>query len=49
MNINIDEMGELMEKLQKTSTYCAKELEANEVARNFKIEVEKYKDVLATL
>lgn len=42
-------MGEVMEKLTKTSNYCAKELEANEVARNFKAEIEKYKDVVATL
>ena len=36
LKIDIDKMGDVMEKLQKTAAYCAKELEANEVARDFK-------------
>lgn len=49
MNIDIDQVCDQMEKLGKISAYCAKELEFNEVAKEFKLEIENYKNVVATL
>jgi dynein heavy chain len=47
--IDIDDMASVIEKLAKSANLCAKELEANEVSRIFKTEIEKYKEVLLTL
>lgn len=41
--VDMDELTLTLEKLQKTANLCAKELEANEVSRLFKQEVEKFK------
>jgi len=39
----MDEVALTIEKLSKTANLCAKELEANEVSRIFKQDVEKFK------
>ncbi|CAK72703.1 unnamed protein product (macronuclear) [Paramecium tetraurelia] len=47
--IDLDEMNNVMEKLQKTANMCAKELDKNEVARVFKSDIEAFKGVYQVL
>ena len=39
-------MINIVEKLQKTANFCAKELELNEMAKKFKSDVEAFKSVM---
>ncbi|CAD8076520.1 unnamed protein product [Paramecium sonneborni] len=47
--INLDEMNNTIEKLQKVANLCAKELDKNEVARVFKSDIEGFKGVSQVL
>ncbi|CAK92427.1 unnamed protein product (macronuclear) [Paramecium tetraurelia] len=48
-DINLDDMNNLMEKLQKAANLCAKELDKNEVARVFKSDIEGFRGVYQVL
>jgi dynein heavy chain len=47
--IDMEEMSNVIEKLSKAATLCAKELEHNPVSRMFKIEIEDFKGMNALL
>ena len=46
MKVDIEMMNAVVERLTKVSFICAKELEGNEVAKNFKSNVDSFKDVV---